>query len=128
MVTDLPEGSLILADLGYFSFAWFDALTQARYWGLSRLRNETSYEVQHVFYQDDQVLDAVVWLGAHRADRAAHAVRLVTVRVGERTHSYITNVLDPSRLTACDMVRLYGRRWDIEMATNLVKTHINLHL
>ncbi len=27
MVADLPSGSLILADLGYFAFAWFDALT-----------------------------------------------------------------------------------------------------
>ena len=27
MVPDLPKGSLILADLGYFGFAWFDHLT-----------------------------------------------------------------------------------------------------
>jgi hypothetical protein len=128
MVADLPTGSLILADLGYFAFAWFDALTDAGYWWLSRLRNKTSYEIRHVFYQDAQVLDALVWLGAHRADRAAHAVRLLTVRLGDRSYSYITNVLDPTQLTALDMVRLYGRRWDIEMAINLVKTHLQLHL
>lgn len=128
MVADLPRGSLILADLGYFAFAWFDALTDAGYWWLSRLRNKTSYEVLHVYYQDANVLDAVVWLGAYRADRAAHAVRLLTVRLGPRTHSYITNVLDPAQLTAADMVQLYGLRWDIEMAINLAKTHLNLHL
>jgi hypothetical protein len=128
MVADLPAGSLILADLGYFAFAWFDALTDAGYWWLSRLRNKTSYEVQHIFYQDANVLDAVVWLGKYRADQAAHAVRLLTIQLGERTHSYITNVLDPSQLTAGDMVCLYGRRWDIEMAINLVKTHLKLHL
>jgi hypothetical protein len=128
MVADLPPGSLILADLGYFAFAWFDALTDAGYWWLSRMRSKTSYQIQHVFYQDDDLLDAVVWLGAHRADRAAHAVRLVTLRLGDRTHSYITNVLDPTRLTALDIVQLYGRRWDIEMAINLVKTQLHLHL
>jgi hypothetical protein len=128
MVADLPAGSLILADLGYFAFAWFDALTDAGYWWLSRLRNKTSYEIRHVFYKDDHVLDALIWLGAYRADRTAHAVRLLTVRLGDRQYSYITNVLDPTRLTALDMVRLYGRRWDIEMAFNLVKTHLNLHL
>jgi hypothetical protein len=128
MVAELPVGSLILADLGYFAFAWFDALTDAGYWWLSRLRNKTSYEICHVFYQDAFVLDALVWLGAYRADRAAHAVRLLTVRLGDRTYSYITNVLDPTQLTAHDMVRLYGRRWDIEMAFNLVKTHLKLHL
>ncbi len=50
------------------------------------------------------------------------------MRLGDRTYSYITNVLDPTQLTALDMVRLYGRRWDIEMAVNLVKTHLKLHL
>lgn len=128
MVAALPAGSLILADLGYFAFAWFDALSEAGYSWLSRLRNKTSYEIRHVYYQDAFILDAVVWLGAYRADRAARAVRLLTVRLGDRSYSYITNVLDPTRLSALDMVRLYGRRWDIEMAFNLVKTHLKLHL
>lgn len=32
MVADLPRDSMILADLGYFSFSWFDALTDSSYW------------------------------------------------------------------------------------------------
>lgn len=128
MVAALPAGSLLLADLGYFAFAWFDALTDAGYWWLARLRHKTSYQVCHVFYQDAQVQDALVWLGAHRADRSAHAVRLVTVHLAGRTYRYITNVLEPSRLPAHDIVRLYGCRWDIELAINLVKTHLQLHL
>lgn len=128
MVAELPVGSLILADLGYFAFAWFDALTDRGYHWLSRLRNKTSYQTLHVFYQDQWVLDAIVWLGAYRADRAAHAVRLVSLRLGDRTYQYITNVLDPLRLPPLELVRLYGRRWDIELAFNLVKTHLGLHL
>lgn len=128
MVAALPSGSLILADLGYFAFAWFDALTDQGYYWLSRLRNKTSYQVTHVFYQDSHILDALVWLGAHRSDRAAHAVRLVKLQMGDKTYQYITNVVDPLRLTSLDIVQLYGRRWDIEMAFNLVKTHLHLHL
>ncbi len=128
MVADLPRGSLVLADLGYFSFAWFDALTHQGYFWVSRLRAKTSYRPIHIFYQDAGILDALVWLGAYRADRAAVAVRMVRVTQGPRTFSYITNVVDPQRLTAVDMTRLYGRRWDIEMAFNLVKTHLKLHL
>jgi len=128
LVADLPPGSLILADLGYFAFAWFDALTDAGYWWVSRLRAKTSYTIIHIFYQEAGVLDALVWLGAHRADRSAHAVRLVSVQLGDRAYSYLTNVLDPRQLTSVDIARAYGRRWDIEMAFNLVKTHLNLHL
>ncbi len=72
-LSGLATGSLILADLGYFSFPWFDYLTEQGYFWISRLKERTSYTVQQVFYQDDAngVLDALIWLGAYRADRAA---------------------------------------------------------
>src|SRR4029079_16497381 len=57
LVAHLPSGSLILADLGYFAFGWFDDLTQAGYWWISRLRAKTSYEVSHLFYQDATTFD-----------------------------------------------------------------------
>lgn len=128
MVAELPVRSLILADLGYFAFAWFDDLTDHGYYWLSRLRQKTSYQIVHLFYQDHGILDAVVWLGAHRADRAAHAVRLVSLRLGDKTYQYITNVLDPLQFPPLEIVRIYGRRWDIERAFTLVKTHLGLHL
>jgi hypothetical protein len=128
MVAQLPLGSLILADLGYFAFPWFDALTQAGYYWVSRLRQKTSYKTLHVYYHDTWVTDAVIWLGAYRADRAACAVRLVSLRLGDKTYQYITNVLNPYLFSPRDMVRVYGRRWDIELAFDLVKTHLNLHL
>jgi hypothetical protein len=128
MVEELPPGSLILADLGYFAFAWFDHLTGLGHYWISRARSKTSYQLLHVFYQSGQTLDALVYLGAHRSDRAASAVRLVQYQVGASTYRYITNVLDPKALPILEIARLYARRWDIEMAVDLVKTHLGLHL
>lgn len=128
MVAGLAAGSLILADLGYFGFAWFDALTDAALWWVSRLRGKTSFTVVHTLYRCGDTLDAVVWLGAHRADRAKHAVRLVQFRHGGATYRYVTNVLDPLVLPLAEVARLYARRWDIELAFNLIKTHLKLHL
>ena len=128
LVADLPAGSLILADLGYFGFAWFDDLTDAGHWWVSRLREKTSYELLHAHYREGDTLDALVWLGEHRADRAKHAVRLVQFRRGQTLHRYVTNVLDPTLLPLAEIARLYARRWDIELAFNLVKTHLGLHL
>lgn len=42
LVADLPRGSLILADLGYLGFAWFDDLTDAGQHWVSRLRGKPS--------------------------------------------------------------------------------------
>jgi hypothetical protein len=128
IISGLTKGSLIIADLGYFAFAWFDYLTANGYFWLSRLRSKTSYEVRHVFYQKGQVFDGIVWLGAYRADKAAYAVRLICFPVGDTTRSYVTNVFDPMILPIAEVARLYARRWDIELAFKLIKRHLNLHI
>jgi hypothetical protein len=128
LVAGLPPGSLVLADLGYFGFAWFDDLTAAALWWVSRLRAQTSYTLIHAFYQRGDTLDALVWLGQHRADRARHAVRLVQFRHHGTLRRYVTNVTDPATLPVADLARLYARRWDIELAFTLLKTHLGLHL
>jgi hypothetical protein len=128
MLESIPAGSLILADLGYFAFKWFDDLTDQGFHWVSRLRAKTSYELIHTLYEANGVLDAIIWLGAHRSDRAAHAVRLVVFTKNTTTWRYVTNVLDPRVLSIRDISVLYARRWDIEMMFNLVKTHLKLHV
>jgi hypothetical protein len=131
LLETIPVGSLVLADLGYFAFAWFDTLTQQGYYWISRFRAKTSYTLIHTFYQREGVLDALVWLGAHRADRAAHPVRLVQFTHRGKTWRYLTNVLAPQQLPIAPIAhiaQLYARRWDIEMMFHLVKTHLHLHL
>jgi hypothetical protein len=128
MVADLPPGSLVVCDLGYFAFEWFDDLTEAGHWWISRMRAKTSYDLLHVHYQDGDTLDALVRLGRYRPDRATHAVRLVQFRRGATLYRYLTNVHDPTLLPLGEIARLYARRWDIELAFNLVKTELGLHL
>lgn len=128
VLATVPPGALVLADLGYFGFAWFDDLTEQGYHWLSRLRAKTSYRVEHVYYENDLIFDGLVWLGAHRADRAKHLVRLVSVSRGATTHAYLTNVTDPRQLAPRQLTALYAQRWDIELAVKLVKRHLGLHL
>jgi hypothetical protein len=130
LVAGIPAGSLILCDLGYFAFAWFDDLTHAGYWWISRLRSKVTYEVVHTFYQDQErgIADQLVWLGTYRADQAGELVRLVSFPVGRQTQRYLTNVLTPSVLPLHEIARLYARRWDIELAFKLLKRDLKLHL
>lgn len=87
LLEGLPPGTLVLADLGYFGFGWFDTLTGRGYWWISRLRAKTSTLVRHCYYQDATTFDGLVWLGAHRADRAGQAVRLVRFQLGATSYS-----------------------------------------
>lgn len=43
----LAPGTLLLFDLGYFSFAWFDVLTKGNYPWVTRLRELTTMTVMH---------------------------------------------------------------------------------
>lgn len=128
LLRTIPSGSMILADLGYFGFAWFDALTDGGYAYISKLRAGTSYQTVHVLATHPQVRDSLVWLGAHRADRAKHLVRVIEVRHQGTWFRYLTNECDPQRVSVAQVVALYARRWDIELAFKLVKNDLGLHL
>ena len=128
LLLGLERGSLLLCDLGYFAFQWFDDLTQGGFHYISRWRAATSYTVLHTFHAAGESFDGLVWLGAYRADRAAQAVRLIQFRQGGVLRRYLTNVLDPATLSPQEVAALYARRWDIELAIKLVKTHLGLSL
>ena len=127
MLKGVAQGSLLLFDLGYFSFEWLDELSLRKDWFVCRLREKTSYTVLHTYYAFEEVFDAVVWLGNYQA-QAGQAVRLVRFRVGALSLTYLTNVLDPTVLPIQEIARLYARRWDIELAFLMLKEHLGLHL
>ncbi|MGZ6368352.1 MAG: transposase, partial [Ktedonobacteraceae bacterium] len=113
LLEGLPTGSLILADLGYFSFPWFDYLTQQGYCWVSRLKERTTSQIKELLAYDDRqgLLGAIVWLGAYRADRAGNAVRQVLFSSGGKQFGSLTNVLDPALLSMQDISQLSARRW-----------------
>ena len=127
LLEDLPWHSLLLCDLGYFSFPWFDYLTERGFYWISRYREKTCYRLVHVSYQHGVILDAVVWLGSAHGPRAGRAVRLVRFGDGQHLRMYLTNVLDPLQLSMADIARLYARRWDIELAFLTLKDLLGLH-
>jgi hypothetical protein len=94
----LSAGSLLLFDLGYFSFTFLDTLTQWERWWVCRYREKTSYRIVHEFYRHDEVLDALVWLGTGQK-QARHLVRLVRFGDGVGVRMYLTNVCDPLLLS-----------------------------
>lgn len=127
LLDGLPVGSLILFDRGYASFPWYDELTRRGYFWITRPAKATGYPLVHAYVQQDHLFDGLVRVGRSHKDRAASIVRLVRFRCKGRWHAYLSNVLDPLTLSAADIVRLYARRWDIELAFRLLQDHLHLH-
>ncbi len=127
MLAFIATGALILMDLGYFSFEWFDELSRQGYSWISRLREQTTFVVLHTYFDDGQTWDKLVWMGLWDT-QAAYMVRMVHIAHGGVGHRYITNVLDPKLLSIQQMAQLYARRWDIERAFLLLKQWLGIHL
>jgi len=121
------QGALVLADLGYFCFHWFDELTDLGYSWISRVKENTSVVVLHTYYEAGETFDRLVWLGAWNI-KGKYAVRQVQFRQGGELRQYFTNVCNPTVLPLVEIARLYARRWDIELAFLTLKRELGLHL
>jgi hypothetical protein len=129
LLQGVPTGALLLFDLGYFSYAFLDYLSELGFWYVSRIREDAHYQIAHTFYRHEGTLDALVWLGGQRRNcsRTGRVVRLVRFWDGSGLRMYLTNQTDPRLLPLPDVARLYARRWDIELAFLTLKEHLGLH-
>ena len=126
LLSALQQGALIVMDLGYFSFPLFDWITQRNLYFVTRMKTKVTFEAISVLADGSHYRDSIVWLGKHRADRAARPVRLVQIRINDTWWNYVTNVLQPSKLNAEQLWRLYSQRWTIEMCFAAVKRALHL--
>jgi Transposase DDE domain len=122
----LPVGGLVVVDLGWFSFPFFDALTEAGKYFVTRLRAKTAYQVVAVLGASAHWRDEVLALGAYRSNPCRHRVRRVSVLWGTTWYHYLTNVLDPQLLSAREVCELYRRRWRIEETFLVTKRLLGL--
>lgn len=122
----LPVGGLLIFDLGFFKFPWFDAFTQANKFFVTRLREKTSYKVIRCLANAPFYRDEIIDMGEYRSNPCQRQVRLISVLWGSTWYYYLTNVLDPQMLSAQQVCELYRRRWRVEDAFLLTKRLLGL--
>ena len=124
-VESLPKGVLLLFDLGFTNYNWFDRLSLAHIWFVTRVKSNAVYQVERLLHSGASLHDQVVRLG-QGPTQCATLVRLIEIQFGGRWFRYLTNVLDPQLLPAEYVAELYGQRWRIEYAFNVVKRLLGL--
>lgn len=127
LLRSLTPGALVLADLGYFGFEWFDDLTERGYSWISRVKHRTTVVVVHTYSEAGETFDRLVWLGAWNT-HGKYVVRHVQYRQGGQLRPYVTNVCNPTVLSFAAIARLSARRWEIERAFLTRKRERGLHL
>ena len=125
LTAQLPVGGLLIVDMGFFAFPWFDAMTTAKKSFLTRLKQKVNYQVVRGLSRGPRYRDELIEMGLGRHP-CEHPVRLVSVLWGKTWYRYLTNVLDPEVLSAQQVCDLYRRRWRIEEAFLLTKRLLGL--
>jgi hypothetical protein len=122
----VPQGGLLVFDLGFFSFLWFDDFTEQGKYFVTRLRQNTAYRTTQVLSASSYYRDELIEVGLHHSHPCRHPLRLVSVLWRGQWYRYLTNVLDPARLSARHICDLYRRRWRIEDAFLITKRVLDL--
>ncbi len=125
VIETLEPGLLVLFDMGFVNYSFFDCLTDREISMLTPLRQNAAIEIVAVLTQTPMLRDYIVVLGKGEG-RCVHQMRVVEVIVKGKRYRYLTNVLDPALLPAEYVRELYAQRWRIEEAFNTVKRLLGL--
>jgi hypothetical protein len=127
LIETLPAGALLLGDRLYCSIELFHCLKAQECFGLFRLNKTIKYrkvrrlsrkEINGGLFED--------FLVAIGAGADALEVRLIRLKLASKTYAALTNVLDPTKLSAEDAARLYPLRWQVERLFYALKVVLNL--
>jgi Transposase DDE domain len=122
----LPVGGLLVFDLGFFSFLWLDDFTASHRFFVTRMREKIAYRTVQELSSGPSYRDEIIQMGQYRSHPCRYPVRMVSVLWQGVWYRYLTNVLDPQRLSARQVCELYRRRWRIEDAFALTKRVLDL--
>ncbi len=119
----LQAGSVLIFDLGYTNFTVFVQLTTAQVTFLTRAKKNLSYHIEHTLQRTATLHESIIWIGQ---GETCQQVRLIEVLYRGLWYRYLTNELDAARLPTLYAIALYGQRWRIEDAFNVVKRLLGL--
>jgi hypothetical protein len=122
----VPERGLLIFDLGFFSFLWFDEFTDRHKFFVTRLRQKTAYRTTQLLSHSPYYRDELLEVGLYHSHPCRHPLRLISVLWHGQWYRYLTNVLDPQQLSARQVCDLYRRRWRIEDAFLVTKRVLDL--
>lgn len=126
----LPRDTLVLADRLYGNGVWFAALAAQGCWGLVRQNRRLGLrKLQRLTrrpLQGGRLTDWVVDAGGRRTT-PPQRLRYIRWQRGSTVRAVLTNVLDPTRLSAAEALALYPRRWTVERLFFDLKEVLNLN-
>jgi DDE family transposase/uncharacterized protein DUF4372 len=123
----LPEGSIVVEDLGYTDYAWYAQLTAQKIFFVTRQKRNARYEVlEHRQVKKNQGLlsDKTIRLTGVKSQECPVPLRRIAYRDATgRRYVFLTNHF---RLAAKTIANIYKERWQIEIFFRFIKQNLKI--
>jgi hypothetical protein len=88
----LPVGGLLVVDLGFYCFKWFDDFSDAGKFILTRQKPKVRYQIIRVLAQGEHYCDQLIQMGVHHTHPCRHPLRQVSLLWGKTLFcKFVTN-------------------------------------
>lgn len=123
----LSSGMILLCDRNFFSFDFFETVSNQGAAILCRIQKGMKFQPQE--YLEDGSILVEIFSSKDTRKENGKLVRLVQYRAhgmksGENIF-LLTNILNPAQASAYELARLYHERWEYENALDELKTHLS---
>jgi hypothetical protein len=120
-------GDLLIFDRAYLDYAWLYQLHQGRAWFVTRLKNNSCYEIIEEQTASGPILaDQIICLGYPKAQASyPEPLRRVHYRDPETGKEYVF-LSNRQDLSALEVAELYRRRWQIELFFKWLKQNLKI--
>lgn len=117
MLGSLPQGSLLVGDIGFGGFDFLAGLREAGQCFLIRCGGNTRLLIEQTHQRIERLGDVrfVYLWPANRRRHSPLRLRLIIHKQGPQRRYLLTNVLEPTRLSRATAGVFYKARWDIEV-------------
>ena len=125
---DLPPGSVVVFDRGFFDFEFFNQLIQNDIRFVTRMKRDIPYTVverRQVRADKGVISDQIIRLKGRKARRLGLQLRHINYRDPEtgRHYNFLTSAMD---LAASTVTQVYKDRWQIELFFKWVKQNLRI--
>ena len=123
-------GTILVFDRGYLDFAWFNQLTDAGVWFITRMKEHIAYEVVKCLdipKQGGVIADELIVLrGAQSAAKYAPEQPLRRVEVVLPNGEHLVFLTNHLGLGPTTIARIYKDRWQIELFFKALKQNLRV--
>jgi Transposase DDE domain len=116
---------LVLFDLGFVNYERYAQLSEQHKYFVSRVKTNMVYTVLKEESEANGVREKLIQVGSLEKGEG-QLLRVVELEHQGKWYSYVTNVLEPGRLSGVEIGWLYRQRWRIEDAFKYVKRLLGL--